>query len=612
MEVVKASNVLEWGDAFFGIDASSRTVENPIAWTLEGTLVPGEQCIESFPWSKALQSVVCSCDSIASWPSTRVVSYACVTGPGAEFVDVAVWPQAKPPITGTSTDYLGWNGSEFTEGPALADGSGNYWYRLEIDWSPPVAQVPGRPTFFAKTYRYKGEGHAAPFRIYLFRGAPEPQSVVENHRAYDFGAGAFTVAAVVGGPNAPTGPIASQLSRHGEVPLGWELAIVKDPDKQPPGRYLSFAVHGPTAVGDPKTATSHRFLAALGADEAPQIRDATSPVFRLPERVFDRLTHDVAVVRETTGACRMYLDGNLLDQVPVVPAPGPVDVTNLHRIEAGTVSPHRGPAEGFLVRRLGLWKDALTWAEICDQMNALNDPASDPACVGYWDFLHRDDKKDVDQSATKNDVVPRYRGRAVETQMVLPFYMQEQVQDNWCWSATSVSLAEFYDPPSNHRQCALVGDMFTDDRLNALEQEGFDVAHIANRIAPDKPACGNGDCYDYWFYLPPPLRSLGIFDQWSDDPGIESFLTSIRQRRPLLARVEWTGGNGHFIGIAGFYTKKVGDVEEQMVVIVDPFSDVTETTFAQFMAAHGYLGDGTWTANFHTSAAAATRPVGSP
>ncbi|HMR48037.1 MAG TPA: hypothetical protein PKE40_02180 [Arachnia sp.] len=604
MEPVKASNVLEWGDAFFEVDASSRTNDDPIAWQLRGTLLPEDHGIESILEFGDLQTVVCSCDQIGSWPATKVVSYACVTGPGAAFVDVALWPQATPPITGGETKYHGWNGSEFVEGPASVDGSGNYWYRLEIDWSPPLPPIPGGPTLFAKTYRHKGAEAAPPFRISFFRGTAKPQSVIENHRSYAFGTGAFTVTAVVGGTKALTGTIASQFSRHGEVPTGWELAIVDNPDGQPPDRYLSFALHGRTAA-----AGSQRFLASLSPDKAPQIADATSHVFSLPSSVFDRVTHDVAAVRDEAGACRMYLDGYLLDQVSVGSASGPVDVTNRHRIEAGAVGAMREPEQAFLVRKLGLWKGALTREEIRDQMNSGDDPVLGAACVGYWDFVHGGTKKDLDQSGTKNDVVPSSGDRAVAAQTVVPFYMQEQVQDNWCWSATSVSLGEFYDPPSSHRQCRLVSDMFSDDHLNSLT--GYDIGHIVNRVSPGSSACGNGDSYDYWFYLELPLTFLGIFDRWTGEAHLDQLLESTRLRRPLLARVEWSGGNGHFIGVAGFYQEKVGAKEEQMVVIVDPFWGLTETTWESFMAHGGYLGDGTWTGYYYTRAATPAQPGGS-
>ena len=65
-------------------------------------------------------------------------------------------------------------------------------------------------------------------------------------------------------------------------------------------------------------------------------------------------------------------------------------------------------------------------------------------------------------------------------------------------------------------------------------------------------------------------------------------------------RVEWSGGAGHFIGVAGFYTKKVGLDEVQMVVIVDSINGVSEMPFETFTAASAYQSDGTWTHSFLT------------
>lgn len=37
----------------------------------------------------------------------------------------------------------------------------------------------------------------------------------------------------------------------------------------------------------------------------------------------------------------------------------------------------------------------------------------------------------------------------------LNFAMQHQAQDQWCWAATSVSIAAFYEPNTSWTQCSM-------------------------------------------------------------------------------------------------------------------------------------------------------------
>ena len=606
---VTGANSTEWMRTVLGgAHPDVAGAADGLPYSLVGTFVLREQTVHSV-LDVNLQAVIFETVG-ARGLRLRTESYICVSGPGAPYVDVAVWPNAQPPHAGSETKYLGWKGSEFAAGAALPDASGNYWYRLDIDWGSPATD--DRCLFFAKTYRYSGDT-PPPFKIAAFQGAADTQTSIEDHKAYAFGTAPFTVMAVVGGTDRHVGTIAEK--RCFDRPLtGWRLAMVQDPEGVVPGRYLSFVVQGATetpasAPGLPpvKTAVTQRHLARLSRDGAPQIRDATSPTVPFPTNLFDRFTHAVTVVREGAG-CRMYLDGHLLDLVPLKPgsfAPDPVtlDVSTARPLRLGHVAPEpdADPDEAFLVRRLGLWTGAMTQAQIIDQLNAMAEPQPGPTCVGYWDLVSDGPHKGIDRSATKNDVSVAQRKRAQARQTVLPFYLQKQLQDNWCWSATSTAVNAFYYPLSKLEQCRLVAAMFTPEKLTAVAADGYGVSHIAHQVTADKPVCQNGDWYDYWFYLPPPLSLFKALKSDHDSQlALGTCLESTRDRRPFLVRVEWSGGAGHFIGVAGFYTKKVGLDEVQMVVIVDSINGVSEMPFENFTAASAYQSDGTWTHSFLT------------
>ncbi|HEX8456083.1 MAG TPA: hypothetical protein VF656_02080 [Pyrinomonadaceae bacterium] len=42
--------------------------------------------------------------------------------------------------------------------------------------------------------------------------------------------------------------------------------------------------------------------------------------------------------------------------------------------------------------------------------------------------------------------------------ITLPFVMQTQKREEWCWAAVSVSVAKFYNSQSPWRQCQLVNN----------------------------------------------------------------------------------------------------------------------------------------------------------
>lgn len=605
---VTATNGSDWGRIVLGGDYPDPVSTIDVAYSLRGTFVPRERCVESV-LEGTLQSVVAG--GWGAWAalkrSLRTESYICVAGPGAAFVDVQAWPEAQAPVTGRETKYLGWNGSGFSDGPAIPDGAGNYWYRLDIDRVPPHAQVMVNCVFFAKTYRYTGDGPPPAFRITAFQGSSDSQTSIDDRKAYAFGTAPFTVMAAVGGTDAHTGTIAAKRCLDRTI-TGWKLAVVGDPDGVAPGRYLSFSLHGSADstgnVGSARTAVTQRYLAPLARLKAPQIRDATSAPVEFSTSVFERFTHVVVVVRDGT-ACRMYLDGHLLDQVPITAGTSgttstPVDVSSARPLRVGVVASDDDPDHAFLVRQLGLWKSALRRDQIIDQLNSMNEPIGGDTCVGYWDLVRADKLRGVDRSATGNDVAPAQRDRAVDRQTVQPFYMQKQLETNWCWSATSTSMDKFYYPPATLRQCQLVAAMYTEDHLKSLDPGEYTIDHIVHAVSTDKPVCENGPWYDYWFYLPPPLTHLGALDRVKGPLALKACLDATRNRRPFLIRVEWANASGHFIGVAGFYTKKVGLEEVQMVVIVDPFNGVTETTFDALTTDSGYLGDGTWTSSFLT------------
>lgn len=147
---VKAFSGREWAEGVFGLkgwSCRSQTGDN-----FNRKLQSMEGVEEGGLWGVI-------CDGPTS--RLRTISYACVGGPAAKYVDVNVYP----PPTGRDNEYLGWNGKSFRVGPAV-ETNGFYWYRLAVEWIAPFKSPTG--VFFAKTYRHPNDGSDKSFKLWAF------------------------------------------------------------------------------------------------------------------------------------------------------------------------------------------------------------------------------------------------------------------------------------------------------------------------------------------------------------------------------------------------------------------------------------------------------------
>ncbi len=154
---VTANSGTEWGRKLLG--ASSWTMDA----SEEGVLT-ADQAIESVdpPSTRGLLTVMTG----GPTAPVDVVSYVAVGGPGADEVDVAVYPES----TTGETQYQGWTGSGWADRPAI-NTSGLYWYRLSVKWTQPYPNA----VFYAKSYRHQGP-NARPFKLWGFKESVFPSS----------------------------------------------------------------------------------------------------------------------------------------------------------------------------------------------------------------------------------------------------------------------------------------------------------------------------------------------------------------------------------------------------------------------------------------------------
>lgn len=155
---------------------------------------------------------------------------------------------------------------------------------------------------------------------------------------------------------------------------------------------------------------------------------------------------------------------------------------------------------------------------------------------------------------------------------VLRFTMQRQQQSNWCWAATSVSIARYYDPNSTWTQCAM-----------------------ANGQLDRSDCCGagaSGPCNVYGF-LDGSLKRAGHLDHMEGGTvPYDGVRGQMLARRPLGIRVAWSGGGAHFVAATG--------VEEGDLVVVSDCGSGTTSVVAYDTLRTAYNGSGTWTHSYYT------------
>ncbi len=158
----------------------------------------------------------------------------------------------------------------------------------------------------------------------------------------------------------------------------------------------------------------------------------------------------------------------------------------------------------------------------------------------------------------------------------LNFTMQDQSQTLWCWAATTVSVAAYYDPQSDWTQCAMV-----------------------NAVKELTTCCGDGssiEC-DEANVLDAPLSRADVLDHKErGSVGYDVIRQETDAGRPIAFRIRWSGGGGHFAVIEGY--RGSGD---EFVAVDDPDPGYDAVDISVSALTDGkYQGTGSWTHTYFT------------
>ena len=156
----------------------------------------------------------------------------------------------------------------------------------------------------------------------------------------------------------------------------------------------------------------------------------------------------------------------------------------------------------------------------------------------------------------------------------VPFRMQNQEMDNWCWAAVSVSVDRFFAPRSTLRQC-----------------------RMAQKILKLKRCTGRNctEACDQPWYLDKALRRVG---RLRGHPLGRLKFAQVQQEIdngvPVCVRIGWRGGGGHFVVITGYSVSGRSNIER--LQIKDPLYADAIVNYKSFVSS--YRGAGRWTDTF--------------
>jgi hypothetical protein len=166
----------------------------------------------------------------------------------------------------------------------------------------------------------------------------------------------------------------------------------------------------------------------------------------------------------------------------------------------------------------------------------------------------------------------------------LSFSIQPQEQTEWCWSAVSVSVANFFGT-ATWRQCTLAAA-----ELSPL-----------NCCGGDGPVGPPNGCNKPWS-LDTALSRVGHYAHMVT--GTQSFSVvqqEITAGRPICCRIEWAGNlaGAHFVAVAGWSVLPDGT---EYLEVYDPNNGVfTQKVYADFCSAYQSVGD-RWSHSYFTQA----------
>lgn len=226
-------------------------------------------------------------------------------------------------------------------------------------------------------------------------------------------------------------------------------------------------------------------------------------------------------------------------------------------------------------------------------------------CVGFWKF----DDNGNDSSGTGNHVPESESMAFQEPKVVLPFFMEEQKADYWCWAASSTSAAKYFNPLTQWKQCSLAQEALKNhgpsmdppitvsDECNCCKNTAADPQNNFQTSAECDKAFElffGLKVAGYHFHRQKPYMNDNL--RAFDDALIEEIKSELFHRRPIGVNVLWGGpgtaaepnadGPAHFVFIIGI----TEGTQEDNFVIADSFNGISIVPQSHFPSRYKQAG----------------------
>lgn len=156
----------------------------------------------------------------------------------------------------------------------------------------------------------------------------------------------------------------------------------------------------------------------------------------------------------------------------------------------------------------------------------------------------------------------------------ISFRLEQQQYANWCWAAVIISLLKYYKhPDSGISQDRLVTQ--TIERKGANYNSYFDSPNVIDAV----------------------MSEYGILNtKINGQVRFDDIATQIEKGLPVVARIQWQEGGGHFIVITGCSNNS----NSPTIQVQDPMHGPIEVSFQEFSGS--YRSSGHWSHTFFTKA----------
>jgi hypothetical protein len=171
----------------------------------------------------------------------------------------------------------------------------------------------------------------------------------------------------------------------------------------------------------------------------------------------------------------------------------------------------------------------------------------------------------------------------------LVFAMQQQTQQMWCWDATAVSVANYYNPNSGWTQCTLANTVFARQDCCNLDANGVSTCNWG--CWPDQSSLSPNPTG-----APGPMQAVGHYTQ-TLTCALSPVQLGVQMAKsaPVVCNISWRGGGGHIVVVKG--RSLVSGVDH--VSVSDPAIGDSDQVYNTFKTA--YQVTGTWDHSYPTA-----------